>query len=151
MKLIVVTPDGNVDEISAFLKTLPRRSRLEIVEQLTRVRPKDVAFRKTAPKGPFLWLTHSGDLIAPADMATQHLYYSIRMLFNHTVPAKYRTPESVQEIKKYTDVPKWSKVYKKAATKALRAELNKRSRTELTPAMRDGLRWITMVEDLLAK
>lgn len=119
--------------------------------QVDTLLPKDVAFRQRAPRGPFLWLTHSGDLVAPADMATQHLYYAIRMLFNHTVPAKYRTPESVQEIKKYTDVPRWSKAYKKAATKALWAELNKRSKTELTPPMRDGLRWITMVNDLLAK
>lgn len=109
----------------------------------------DRQFRTKAPKGPFLWLTHSGDLVKPANMATPHLYYAIRMLFNHTVPAKYRTPESVQEIIKYKDVPKWSVAYKKAAAKALRAEFDKRSTRDLTQAMRDGVRWMNTVNELL--
>lgn len=147
MKILILPeyPGEYIPQLDASL------SYLELVDRITKLKPKSAAFRKTAPKGPFLWLTHSGDLIEPADMATQHLYYAIRMLFNHTVPAKYRTPESVQEIKKYTDVPKWSKAYKTAASKALSAELRTRSTGELTPSMRDGLRWMKMVNELLAK
>lgn len=106
---------------------------------------RDAAFRAAAPKGPFLWLTHGGDLISPRNMATPHLYYALRMIFNHSVPKEFRTPESLHSVKSYSDVPKWSRSYRKAAIDALSAELRTRNPTAgLTPAMQDGLRWMAM-------
>lgn len=98
------------------------------------------AFRQKPPtSGPFLWLTHDGDLVKPKDMATPHLYFAVRMIFNHTLPAEYRTPGGY---KQYADVPAWSEEYKKAAIKELIAELNTRNPKGLTPEMQDGLRWM---------
>lgn len=110
-------------------------------------------FRQAAPKGPFLWLTHGGLLLRPKDMATPHLYYALRMIFNHSVPEEFRTPESLHSVKQYNDVPKWSRSYRKAAIDALAGELrvrNARNPNELTPAMQDGLRWMAMAARAIA-
>lgn len=43
-------------------------------------------------KYPFIWVTQEGEELFLEEMLTPHLFYSVRMLFNHTVPAGYQIP-----------------------------------------------------------
>lgn len=44
----------------------------------------------TDVKPPFKWRTGGGVFIAPADMETRHLYFTVRMIWNHTVPEQFK-------------------------------------------------------------
>lgn len=49
----------------------------------------------TQPQSPctgYRWSTHDSGLIAPRDMSTDHLFNTVRMVFNHTVPPAYVIP-----------------------------------------------------------
>lgn len=102
-------------------------------------------------KIPFRWVTHSGDVVDLRNMATPHVYYALRMVWNHSVPEEFCTPESIHPVKKYKDVPHWSRTYRKIAVDALSKELAKRDPAGLTPAMRDGLRWMKMATRAILK
>jgi hypothetical protein len=96
---------------------------------------------------PFLWMTHKGELVSPEDMATPHLFYALRMIFNHTCPEVFQTPplsdsERVKGINRYGDVPKWTPAYCARAVRALTSELNERNPKGLLPGMEDQLRWM---------
>ncbi len=41
---------------------------------------------------PEIWRTKAGQEIPIVEMQTSHLFFSVRMIFNHTVPEKYRLP-----------------------------------------------------------
>lgn len=111
--------------------------------------PRSLEFRQSVPK-PFMWLTHGGELKRLSEMPTPHLYYALRMVWNHGVPADFRTPESIHPVKLYSDVPKWSSQYREAAIIEFARELNTRNlNVELTPAMRDGLMWIKLATHFL--
>ncbi len=115
---------------------------------VTRKKADPLAFRQTAPvSGPFLWLTHKGELLPLSEMATPHLFYALRMIYNHTVPEDLRTPplsetEKVKGLRRYNDVPHWSPAYCVAAVNALTAELNERNPKGLLPGMADQIRWM---------
>lgn len=51
-----------------------------------------VARRSTAKRSDdtFRWRTNDGDILTPAQMDTSHLFNSLRMVFNHTVPEDLR-------------------------------------------------------------
>ncbi len=111
----------------------------------------DSQFRQKPPRGPFLWLTQKGELKRPHDMASPHVYYALRMLFNHSVPPEFRTPVSIHPVKLYADVFGWSAEYRRAAINALSDELRTRNlRIDLDQTMRDGLRWMNMAARLIA-
>jgi hypothetical protein len=38
------------------------------------------------------WRTQDGEMIAVTEMTTIHIFYSLRMLFNHSVPEEQRIP-----------------------------------------------------------
>src|SRR6266436_216625 len=38
----------------------------------------------------FIWQTQEGELLHPTEMSVFHLYHSLRMIWNHTVPVEYR-------------------------------------------------------------
>ena len=38
---------------------------------------------------PFRWLTNDDRELLPSELDTLHLFHSVRMLWNHTVPAKH--------------------------------------------------------------
>lgn len=44
---------------------------------------------KIVVKGEFRWLTRDGTRYRPDEMATHHLFYTLRVLWNHLVPARY--------------------------------------------------------------
>lgn len=71
----------------------------------------------------FLWVTHKGkEIVLPREMATPHLFYALRMIYNHSVPPCFR----VGEFKRYIDVPNWDPRYRAQAIRAFVAELTKR-------------------------
>lgn len=74
------------------------------------------------PLAPFLWINHKGEAQYPRDMATPHLYYSLRMLWNNTVPPAFR----VGKFKRYNDIAGWSRDYVKRAIDELSRELSNR-------------------------
>lgn len=76
--------------------------------------------------GDFLWVTHKGDVYLLADMATPHLFYSLRMLYNHSVPPVFRVVGPGEKMKRYNDVPDWDAEYRTVALRELATELNKR-------------------------
>lgn len=80
----------------------------------------------------FIWETDRGELIAPEDMATEHLFYAVRMLFNHTYPPAFR----IGEFKRHRNVFKWPLDYREQALLALAIELRGRRLEEF---MRDEL------------
>lgn len=67
----------------------------------------------------FVWRTHKGVDMRPCDMATPHLFYSLRMIWNNVVPPAFR----VGKFKRYNDVGEWTDVYLEQATNALLTEL----------------------------
>jgi hypothetical protein len=71
---------------------------------------------------PFVWRTHKGSEMVPADMATPHLFYTIRMLFNNVVTADYR----VGGFKSYPEIDSWSPEYIYQALYELNQELQTR-------------------------
>lgn len=75
------------------------------------------------PLAPFLWISHKGEAHYVTDMATPHLFYSLRMLWNNTVPPAFR----VGKFKRYSDIPNWSKDYVQRAINELSTELAARS------------------------
>jgi hypothetical protein len=157
---VVVFPDPDLEPLSmcgdaevatpAELRSYLRRLGIRNPERYF-PKPKK-AERKV--RRPFKWVTHKGDLVDPADMATPHLFYALRMIFNHSVPEEYQTPplsetEKVRGINRYGDVPSWPDSYKKAAVKALAAELNERNPKGLLPGMADQLRWMELASKAL--
>ncbi len=83
--------------------------------------------RKASAKArPFMWITHKGKAMLPRDMATPHLFYTIRMLYNHSVAPVFR----IGDFKRYNDVPKWPLSYRERAMTNLENEFLKRDDAE---------------------
>jgi hypothetical protein len=72
--------------------------------------------------GGFDWCSQDGTLYDLQEMATPHLFYALRMVWNHSVPRVWR----VGNYKEYPDVPNWHPNYRKAAIEALANELAQR-------------------------
>jgi hypothetical protein len=67
-----------------------------------------------------MWLDQNGGHHAPAQMDTHHLFYSIKMMWNHIVPDEYK----ILPYKKYRLGPKrFTKEYCKLAVYELSKEL----------------------------
>ncbi len=75
---------------------------------------------------PFVWVTHKGKSMSVRQMATEHLFYTIRMLYNHSVPPFLRVGEFVR----YPDVSRWPIDYRRKASAAMFKEFNRRSDCE---------------------
>ena len=73
-------------------------------------------------KPVFRWTTHDGKEFRPRDMATTHLFNSIKMLYNNTVPPAFR----VGEFRRWADVATWDPEYLQEALKQLTAEFESR-------------------------
>lgn len=82
----------------------------------------------------FIWHTHKGEALYPDEMATPHLFYSLRMVFNHVVPPVFRVLGPLErDMKRYNDVRNWSDEYKTAAITELSRELD--TRNDLDPEL----------------
>lgn len=51
---------------------------------------KPLAIQIKDTKYPIMWQTQEGEVMLLEHMRTSHLFYSVRMLFNHTVPPEYQ-------------------------------------------------------------
>lgn len=74
------------------------------------------------PDPGFLWKTsrnQGGEYLAPKDMATHHLFFTLRMIWNHTMPEDARSVN----YKQYQFGPSYTKEYLVEAIKALTYEL----------------------------
>lgn len=84
----------------------------------------------------FRWRTNGGPELLPQEMDTHHLYYTLRMIWNHTVPAKHHFPC----YRRYTFDPSYTKDYLLQAIPALLEELSKR--TDILPSWKVGLNFM---------
>jgi hypothetical protein len=78
---------------------------------------------------PFKWITRDYELLLPSDMATPHLFYALRMMFNNVVPPAFRVgvvsgvKEGPHQFKRYADIPTWTTEYLYEAAYELTKEL----------------------------
>jgi hypothetical protein len=97
------------------------------------------ASRKTPPAKPFAWRDRDGNLHPPAKMATSHLFYVLRMIWNHTMPVPAQLPGGRYNFSSfYTDR------YMKQAIAELTPELARRHdlSAELQWQLRHMIDWL---------
>ncbi len=92
------------------------------------------------------WLTHDKGSIKPKEMATTHLFNTIKMIWNHTVPEDMK----LKPYKKYKiDTRVYTHSYISQILRLLLQELSTRSDTELI--MRDMIRIDNMMKKLTSE
>ena len=80
------------------------------------------------PATTFRWRDSRGQRHAPADMPTRHLFFTLRMIWNHTMPHSARLPEG----NRYSTFgPEYTEAYLKQAVRCLSSELS--TRTDMAP------------------
>lgn len=67
---------------------------------------------------PFLWRDRHGEHHLPAHMETRHLFYTLRMIWNNTMPASARLPGNL-----YSFGPTYTREYMLGAIVAIVPEL----------------------------
>lgn len=82
--------------------------------------------RWVQPGNLFVWQTNDGHFLPPKDMKTPHVFYTLRMLFNHSVPPAFR----VGEFKRRKHVDEWPLAYRVQASNAMQDELSTREDVE---------------------
>lgn len=75
----------------------------------------------------FVWITHKGVRYTLPDMSTPHMFYALRMIFNHSIPPVFRIGGS---FKRYDDVPQWTPEYRREALEVFAEELTRRGDLE---------------------
>lgn len=79
------------------------------------------------PARRFVWTCHDGRQMAPAEMQTSHLFYTVRMIFNHLAPPAFRIPGC----KRWAGIDTMNREYLALALKSMALELQRRH--ELRP------------------
>lgn len=82
------------------------------------------ALRPTAVVPGWLWRTHSEGDIAPAQMQTTHLFFTLRMIWNHAMPSSMNVGRN---IKRWTFGARHDGRYMRSAIVHIGAELFARS------------------------
>ena len=77
--------------------------------------------RVATPARGFKWRDRHGEMHAPQDMETRHLFYTLRMIWNHTMPEAARLPGNL-----YALSPQYTQAYMLEAIRALGNELANR-------------------------
>jgi hypothetical protein len=98
-------PDDLIDELIADRLTFPNRQK----QDLSTVE--------------FMWETNDGDQLFLSDMATPHLFYTLRMIYNHSVPPAFR----VGDFKRRKNVDQWPIDYRQQAGREIFKELEGRA------------------------
>lgn len=70
----------------------------------------------------FRWRMQNGDYVRPHVMETRHLFFTLRMIWNHSVPDKYR----LKPYKKYQFRDFYTAGYMQLAIMSVSLELSKR-------------------------
>jgi hypothetical protein len=86
--------------------------------------------QKLEDQEPFVWETNDGNFLELRNMATPHLFYTLRMIFNHSVPPAFR----VGEFRRRANIDRWPLDYREQAGHEIRGELRKRA--DLDPWMK---------------
>lgn len=73
--------------------------------------------------GAFKWRTNHGVMLLPSEMETRHLYLTLRMIWNHSVPDRYQ----IHPFKRYTFSAFYTKQYLAQAVRELGRELLSRN------------------------
>lgn len=73
----------------------------------------------------FVWRTQRGENVLPSNMDTNHLFYSVQMIWNHTAPEKFK----FRPFKEHSNVSNWPIDYRRDAVIAFCNELSKRKLT----------------------
>lgn len=91
-------------------------------------------FKDHVPAEPFKWRDAEGDFWSPADMETRHVFYTVRMIWNHAVPEDMRVGRNVR-------LYRFGKFYTHAYMKAAVLNLGKEvlTRNDLLPSQRREL------------
>ncbi len=103
------------------------------------------AFKLGCQPAAFIWLDHKGIKHLPQQMATPHLFYALRMIWNHSVPEYYKIPG----VRKYSDVPHWSFDYRREALRVLGDELDSRPTCDLDEWQHKQLRYMQIATKLI--
>lgn len=82
------------------------------------------------PARAFVWRCHDGRQMTPAEMETTHLFYTIRMIFNHLAPPAFRIPGC----KRWGGIAAMDRQYLAQGLKAIAFELQHRDAVEPLPA-----------------
>lgn len=91
-------------------------------------------FRDHVPAAPFQWRSADGDFWHPDHMETRHVFYTVRMIWNHSVPEDMRVG---QNVRLYRFGEFYTADYMKQAVLALGRELM--TRKDLAPWQRREL------------
>lgn len=86
-----------------------------------------------SPPLDFRWRDRNGEFHRPCDMTTQHVFYVLRMIWNHSMPSELQ----MEPFRRYAFDSFYTDEYMKTATLALGTELCRRD--DLTPWIRHQL------------
>lgn len=84
---------------------------------------------------PFIWRAADGTRHTPATMTTTHLFWSLRMVWNHTMPAA----RAFEPYRRWSDVATWPTETRREAADAFARELARRKPDDLTVEQRGEL------------
>lgn len=79
---------------------------------------------------PFIWTTQTGERIPVTKMRSSHLFYVVRMIFNHTVPPTLQ----IAGCQRYDGPQRWPMARRLESVKAMLEELARRP-NDLPPWM----------------
>jgi hypothetical protein len=102
---------------------LNKHEPVESIDYFSHVPKKKFRNRQLQATGKFRWESADGESFYPDEMATPHLFYSVRMLYNHSVAPFLR----VGQFKRRAGVADWPVEYRTQAFAALLSELRKRN------------------------
>lgn len=103
-------------------------------ELIARVESATISpFRDFTPALGWRWRSNGGELHAPAEMATRHLFHTLRMIWNNVMPEEAR----VGFVKLYWFGPQYTPRYLREATLHIGRELL--GRPDLQPEWRAQL------------
>ena len=55
-----------------------------------------VPFKASLPDREWFWRTHDGEKLRPSEMKTSHLFYTLRMIWNHRMPEEMQVGRNVR-------------------------------------------------------
>lgn len=89
---------------------------------------------------PFIWRDRHGEHHLPAHMETRHLFYTLRMIWNNTMPASARLPGNL-----YSFGPTYTREYMLSAIVAIVPELatRKNMASEWRRQLQHMIDWIS--------
>jgi hypothetical protein len=87
----------------------------------------------------FIWETEKGDLLYLSEMATPHLFMTLRMLYNHIVPPAFRVGWCPKN--RHSEIFEWDNDYKEQAVRKVYHEL-KYHRDDL------DAQWLAELDDM---